>query len=133
MRFLRGAFYTWDDLNYANFIIDFLKILEPRHIAPKETISDELYEVNEIFFLQHGNVNVGYEVNRQERFRIRLEAATSVIGAFEMLFRRRQLFIYRTHTECRGYSIRFNNWKELEDDYSDFAKILKRKILTTYI
>ena len=89
VRFLRGAFYNWDDLNYANFIIDFLKILEPRQIGPKETIADELYEVNEILFLEQGQVNVGYEVNRQERFRIRLEAANSVIGAFEMLFRRR--------------------------------------------
>ena len=54
----------------------------------KETISNELHEVNEIIFLEHGLVNVGYEVNKIERFKIRLGEA-SIIGAFEMCFKKR--------------------------------------------
>jgi len=126
------SFYTWDDVQYQNFMIDILKTLEPRVFAARETINFELDEVNEILFIEVGEYNIGYEVNKTEKFKLRMGPNT-VIGAFNICFNKRQIFIHRTHTECRGYSIRKSNWKRIMDDYPEFFSILKRKVLYEFI
>lgn len=126
------SFYTWNDVQYQNFMIDILKSLEPRIFAPREVIYVELDEVNEILFIEQGEYDIGYEVNKTEKFKLRLGQNT-VIGAFNICFNKRQIFIHRTHTECKGNSIRKSNWKAIMDDYSEFFSILKRKVLYEYI
>lgn len=71
-------------------------------------------------------------MNKTEKFKLRLGQNT-VIGAFNICFNKRQIFIHRTHTECKGYSIRKSNWKAIMDDYPEFFSILKRKVLYEYI
>ena len=86
-------------------MIQILRSLEPRKFKPREIIYLELDEVNEILFIEGGEYNIGYEVNKTEKFKIRLGKNT-VIGAFNICFNKRQIFIHKTHTECHGYSIR---------------------------
>lgn len=113
-------------------MIEILKVLEPRKFLAKETINNELDEVNEILFIEKGEYNIGYEVNKTEKFKLRMGQNT-VIGAFNICFNKRQIFIHRTHTECRGYSIRKQYWKKIMDDFPEFFSILKRKVLYEYI
>ena len=82
------SFYTWSDLQYQNMMIDILGKLEPRKFAARETIYYELDEVNEIIFIETGEYNIGYEVNKIEKFKMRLGPNT-VIGAFNICFNKR--------------------------------------------
>ena len=98
-------------MQYQNFMIEILKSLEPRIFGDREIIYVELDEVNEILFIEQGDYDIGYEVNKTEKYKLRLGQHT-VIGAFNICFNKRQIFIHRTHTECKGYSIRKSNWKQ---------------------
>jgi hypothetical protein len=53
-------------------MIDILKNLEPRIFSPREVIYVELDEVNEILFIESGEYDIGYEVNKTEKFKLRL-------------------------------------------------------------
>ena len=53
-------------------MIEILKVLEPRQFLAKETINNELDEVNEILFIEKGEYNIGYEVNKTEKFKLRM-------------------------------------------------------------
>ena len=53
-------------------MIEILKVLEPRKFLSKETINNELDEVNEILFIEKGEYNIGYEVNKTEKFKLRM-------------------------------------------------------------
>jgi len=66
------SFFTWNDVQYQNFMIDILKNLEPRIFSPREVIYVELDEVNEILFIEQGEYDIGYEVNKTEKFKLRL-------------------------------------------------------------
>ena len=113
-------------------MIEVLRKLEPRKFGSREYINYELDEVNEIIFIEKGEYDIGYEVNKMEKFKLRM-GENSVIGAFNICFNKRQIFIHRTHTECFGFSIRKSYWKEIMDDYPEFFAILKRKVLHEYI
>lgn len=126
------SFYTWSDNQYQNFMIDILRKLEPRKFAEREYINYELDEVNEIIFIEKGEYDIGYEVNKMEKFKLRM-GDNSVIGAFNICFNKRQIFIHRTYKECFGFSIRKSNWKEIMDEFPEFFAILKRKVLHEYI
>lgn len=92
----------------------------------------ELDEVSEIIFVESGEYDIGYEVNKKEKFVLRLGART-VIGAYHVCFNKRQIFIHRTKTECHGYFIRKSKWKDIMDEFPEFFVILKRKVLFEYI
>lgn len=126
------SFYTWGDLQYQNMMIEILSRLEPRKFDAHETIYYELDEVNEIIFIETGEYNIGYEVNKIEKFKMRLGPNT-VIGAFNICFNKRQIFIHRTHSECAGFYIRKKHWKKIMDNYPEFFSIMKRKVLYEYI
>lgn len=44
----------------------FLYLLEPRREEKGVIIFDELDEVNEAIFIEHGSVDVGFEINRKQ-------------------------------------------------------------------
>ena len=69
-------------------MIRVLKSLEPRIFSANQVIYKELDEVNEILFIETGEYDIGYEVNKQERFKMRL-GGRSVIGAFNVCFNKR--------------------------------------------
>jgi hypothetical protein len=57
----------------------------------------------------------------------------TVIGAFNICFNKRQIFIHKTHTECKGYSIRKSKWKMIMDEFPDFFNTLKKKVFYEYV
>jgi hypothetical protein len=69
-------------------MIEILRKLEPRKFGARETINYELDEVNEIIFIEKGEYDIGYEVNKMEKFKLRM-GDNSVIGAFNICFNKR--------------------------------------------
>ena len=88
--------------------------------------------MNEIIFIEQGDYLIGYEVNKTEKFVLCLGSNT-VISAFNLCFNKRQIFIHRTKTECSGFSIRKSNWMKIMNEFPEFYKILKCKVLYEYI
>lgn len=91
-------------------MISLLHALEPR-IEMKETILiNELDEQNEILFFNHGILEIGYEINRIKVYVLRFKGI-NVVGAHNCTFNKRSMFVYKTITDCKGYSIRKLKWK----------------------
>jgi hypothetical protein len=56
-------------------------------------------------------VDVGYEINKDRKFCIR-HSHHVVIGAYNVTFNKRAVFVYRCKQDCSGYFIRRENWKD---------------------
>jgi hypothetical protein len=82
--------------------------------------------------MEEGQYDIGYEINKKVQFKIRHPSKT-VIGAYEACFDRRSLFIYKTHTDCKGFSIRKKNVHVLKMDHPVLYGHIKRKALFHYI
>ena len=63
--------YTWTDQSYREFMMEVLRNLEPKFERQGSIIIDELDEFDEIIFCHHGQVYLGYEINKQRRFCIK--------------------------------------------------------------
>lgn len=81
---------------------------------------EELGEINEIIFFRDGILEVGYDINKIRKYVYRYESKY-VIGAkvftYNCTFNERSLFVYRCKTNCKGYYIRKNVWKQLLDSH----------------
>ena len=73
---------------YMNFIMKFLRTLEPINYKRGEIIYNELDNIDIIIFFTDGNIDVGYEINREIRYKLRF-AGTIQIGGFELTNNRR--------------------------------------------
>lgn len=132
-RYHQPARYSWHDYTYQKFMLKLLKILEPRQAFLREIIYEELDEVSEMLFFNRGNVDIGFEINHQKKFVLRLSNSI-IIGAYNMSFSKRTKFIYMAKTYCSGYSIRRSYWLELmqEDDFKGLIANLKQSFLQYY-
>lgn len=77
---------------------------------------EELGEINEIIFFRDGILEVGYDINKIRKYVYRYESKY-VTGAYNCTFNERSLFVYRCKTNCKGYYIRKNVWKQLLDSH----------------
>lgn len=135
------SFYSWEDQAYRNFMIDLLAFLEPRKEMKNVVLVDELDEFNEVLFFTTGEYEVGFEINRIVTFVLRYSCTQKdttslndkedykrmgkVIGAYNLTFNKRSLFVYRTFKECEGFSVKRNNWKILIEDHPEISNLLK--------
>ena len=113
--------------------MEILTHLEPRHELKGSILFEELEEVNEVIFVSRGNVDIGYEINKQKKYVVRL-SDNIVIGAYNCAYNVRTLFVYKCYTECHGYSIRKENWADImnKDEFSEIAEILRKNITHLY-
>ena len=68
--------------------------LEVRYFNAGEMIYHELEECNEAYFVVQGTYNVGYEVNKHQRYRKQFGPSTA-IGVYNMSFQKRMNFMYK--------------------------------------
>ena len=85
---------------------------------------NELDEFNEVIFFQEGTVDIGFEINRVKTFVLRYKNKCEV-GAYEVTFNKRSLFVIRTTSVCTGYSIRRTNWKKVIGGHDEIADLMK--------
>ena len=128
----KNSFYTWFNFDYQNFMIEVLQKLEPIFIKSKTVMYNELDDVNEVTFIQQGQYDVGYEINKQVHLKMRFPNKT-VIGQFEVCFDKRILFIFKSFHDCKGYIIRKQNFRDLENEHFMLYQGLKNKALFNYI
>ena len=101
--------------------------LEPISFERKTVIINELDEINEILFVNKGEVVVGFEINNQKKYCIRLRNQC-VIGAYELNFGQRAKYVYTAFKRTHAYFIRKEKWTEITSDSPNVSKSLTVKI-----
>ena len=84
--------------------------MEPRSQKGGQVIFEELAEVNEVIFFTKGSINIGFEINRDIKYVLRIDKDI-LIGAYNVVYNKRSRFNYKTCQNCEGYSIRRIYWK----------------------
>lgn len=82
------AYYNWQNQDYQNFMMFFLRILEPIQLKKGMILIKEMDSVNEAYFFMDGQIDVGYEVNLKKFYKIRFRGDFQ-IGGFECSYNRR--------------------------------------------
>ena len=100
---------NWDDQCYRDFMIHLLENLEPRTEPSGTILYKTIEEVEGIFFIEKGSVDIGFEINRDTKFIIRLQKG-GVIGAYNMTYHTKTIFMYRVCETYCGLTIRKDNW-----------------------
>ena len=95
---------------------------------------EELDEFTECLFFTEGSYLIGYTINRQPKYPMRLKGNTQ-IGAYGVTFNKRTLFIYKTVEQCKGFFIRKQKWIDIinNEDNESFLYDAKLKIRSDYI
>jgi hypothetical protein len=118
------AYYGWEDDAYKEFMLEMLMNLEPRRENSMTVILEHLEEASEVLFFDHGCYAVGLEINRQQFFAMKFKNS-NVISAYECTYNLRSEWIYKTITECTGFSIRKKNWLNLLMCHHDIVDELR--------
>lgn len=113
-------------------MITLLKALEPFSIPSKELLYQELDDVNVIHFVEDGMYDLGFEINKVRKFKLRLSSST-LIGAFNICFNKRMNYLLRTHSTIKGQFIRKSSWKKVMAEFPEFEILIKRKVLFEFI
>jgi hypothetical protein len=72
-----------------------LNCLEPRREDKNVIIHEELDEVNEVIFFENGMMDVGFDLNRNKTYVIRIES-NILVGGYNVTFNKRTKFVYKT-------------------------------------
>lgn len=109
-----------------------LKRLEPRREEKETILLRENEEVNEVLFFVSGIFVVGFELNKKSYYLIKFQKQ-NIIGEYNITFKKRAMFNYKSKTLCTGFFIRRSKWLELLDSGYDYIMPeFKEKIKTTY-
>lgn len=113
-------------------MMDVLAHLEPRREESGTQMVNELDEFNEIVFIQKGVIAIGYEINKIKRHCIRYKDRC-VVGGFGSTFNQRASYIYTAVTSVEGYFIRKYRWRNILNEYSEIAYLVRQNILLDYL
>ena len=127
----QGQNYTWKDVIYRDFMMQFLRDLDPWHVHSESIIFDELDDINEVIFIRKGIVEIGYEMNKKKKFVVRYEDKVT-IGAFNCTFNMRIIFVYKAKTDCEGYTINKSNWIKLLNENKEIGDLIKKNVELDY-
>lgn len=97
-------------------------------ISKGSKIHLELDDVNEIIFVTQGLYDIGYEINKTERYAVRMKENTQ-IGGFECSYDKRSHYIYRAFTELNTFFIRKKDWRAFYDSHPGFYRDIRKKFL----
>lgn len=123
--------YGWDDQIYRDFMITLFQNMEPLMLQQGEILYQELQSVEEIIFMQRGQVDVGFCINRKPKMVLRVNKGT-IFGAYHCSFNRKTMFHYQCHTQVEGYMVRKDNWFDIIEDYEEIAGILNNNVRDAY-
>lgn len=106
---LKFPYYTFDNENYNQFMLQMMSVLEMRRFEKGQIIANEMDESLEVIFVEQGRYNIGYEINKKPFYRVRFGESTS-IGGFQITFNKRYNFIYQAHNTMLCQGIRKSNF-----------------------
>jgi hypothetical protein len=104
---------------------EILMNLEPRQEPRGTVIFGTNEETNEMFFVNKGAIDIGFEVNNIAKFVIRLSKG-GVVGAYNCTFNKKTIFIYKVLSMFTGYTIRKINWFRIiqNEEYEEITGIV---------
>ena len=123
---IRFAFYKWGEDEYDNFMLEIMKSLLPRRYFEGNIIFNELQEVLEMTFVQTGQFQVGYEINKKRKF-IVAHGEGKVIGEYNVLFMQPSVHIFKCTQEIYGYALSRRSWMQISEEFEDFCEQQKKK------
>jgi hypothetical protein len=94
-------------------MIEFLRLLVPRHYKEGEFIYHELDEINEITFVEKGSYYVGYDINKQKKMKLHFPPG-NMIGSVNCIFLKKSWHIFQCKFEIHGYALSRENWQQIE-------------------
>ena len=86
-----------------------LRSLQPRFERAGTIILEEMDECLEIVFVTGGCVAIGFEINKQRLYRLKLEEG-AVIGGFNVTFYQRSNYIWKVMSDIEGFFIYKHVW-----------------------
>lgn len=105
-------------------MMEILSNLEPRFINRNKIIFTELEEIQEVIFVSKGKVDVGFEINRIQKFVLRF-ANKVIIGGYNCTFNKKTLFVYKSKTDVSGYMLRKQIWLQLMNEYGQISEYFR--------
>lgn len=84
---------------------EIMRKLEPRFENTKSILFNELDEFTEILFFTTGQIEIGFELNRKKHYVFRRKNDI-ILADHGCTFNMKSQFIYRTFSDCAGFSIR---------------------------
>lgn len=76
---------------------------------------------------------MGYELNKILVYGVRTPLGVPcTIGAYNITFNKRAIFVYRAYTEVEGYSVSKKAWKSILDEYPRVSKPFKKIVVADY-
>lgn len=64
----QSKYLGWQDSHWSSFMVALMQQLEPRLFQMNEIIFHDMEEVNEIIFVQHGDVSIKRRHNMKDLF-----------------------------------------------------------------
>lgn len=79
-------------------------------------------------------MDIGFRINLFSKFVVRMNPmkAQVVIGAYNCIFDKKTLFLYKCFQRVRGYFIRRKNWKVLDENYPEIVEQFKENVEREY-
>jgi hypothetical protein len=85
-----------------------------------------------VTFIVDGQFDVGYEINKITKFKMRIQG-NNQIGGFECSYNRRSQVIYKISSNSDGFFIRKKNWNEISKLYPEYFARMRRNCLFFYV
>ena len=108
-------------------------MLQPRYERGGTQLFRTIEEVQEIFFIVKGSIEIGFEINRTPKYVLRLGPG-GAIGIFNITYNKKTMFNYRIKNCFTGYTIRKDDWKALlgNPEYSEVSEFVKSQVFKDF-
>ena len=127
-------FYDWDMLIYKEFMMTILNLLEPRLRSKESIVYQTVEDVEEMYFIMKGSVNIGFEFNRNIINVVRLRQGCA-IGAYNCTFDKKTIFNYSVNSRLEAFIIRKREWYHLMNDcyFKEIVQPMRKNIENNYM
>ena len=124
---------TFDDALYQQYMTQILVSLEPRQVPAETIIFGTNVETHEMFFINSGSIDIGFELNNRTKFSLRLFKG-GVVGAFNCTYNKKTIFIYKVKSEFKGLTIRKMKWLSIlkNDEFHMISNVVKQNVSREY-
>lgn len=112
---------------------EILVSLEPRQVPAETIVFGTNVETHEMFFINSGSIDIGFELNNKTKFSLRLFKG-GVVGAFNCTYNKKTIFIYKVKSEFKGLTIRKMKWLSIlqNDDFHMISNVVKQNVSREY-
>lgn len=119
-------YYTFNTKINSSFMIQLMNALELRTFKDNEIIANEQDEALEVLFIDRGTYDVGYEINKTAFYKRRFGPSTT-IGGFQVCYRKRFSFVYKSHSNLRGLAVRKEKFIQIITQFHNIYIQIKLK------